>query len=93
MTVLQAFETSIAEAVKDGHLEQRKHGAIIEAARTVAAKMDAMEKNDIVSAGTFLKYCDALGIVPESAQHSAPKKKTKLTAFGSGAKFSKVENG
>ena len=47
----------------------------------------------IEAALKFLKYCDALGIVPNVEIGAKPSKpKSKLTAFSSSAKFAKAAN-
>lgn len=100
MKVLDAFNTSIDCAISDGSLDVDKHGAIIEAARKVAAVMDEPEwpivrgKIDNVSPSVFLKYCDALGVLPNvDVKQDKPKQKGKMAAFTSSAKFAKAVNG
>lgn len=71
-TVLTKFNTAVNEAVKDGRLDRRKHGALIEAARKMAATMDREGwpiidgKFDNVTPSTFQKYCEALHLTPSS---------------------------
>ena len=70
MSVLESFDGSVAEAVRDGSLDMKRHGAAIEAARKLATMMDEPTwpmvngKLDNVSPGVFLKYCTALNLVP-----------------------------
>lgn len=99
MGVKSALQTSIDNAIKRGSINETDHGAIIEAALKVAAVMDEPEwpivrgKIDNVSPSVFLKYCDALGIVPNVEIGAKPSKpKSKLTAFSSSAKFAKAAN-
>lgn len=93
MKVLDAFNTSIDCAISDGSLDVNKHGAIIEAARKVAAVMDEPEwpivrgKIDNVSPSVFLKYCDALGILPDV--DVKPKSKPKVTTMVGNSKWAK----
>ena len=100
MKVLNALNTSVDCAISDGSLDAEKHGAIIEAARKVAAVMDEPEwpivrgKIDNVSPSVFLKYCDALGVIPRvDVKQDKPKQKSKMAAFTSSAKFAKAVNG
>lgn len=98
MGVLESFNVSIDLAIKDGRLDVNKHGAVIEAARKVAAIMDDDEwpmvrgKIDNVSPSVFLKYCDSLGILPDG-KSMAPKPKAKLATITASSKFSKASNG
>ena len=98
MSVLEAFDESVAEAVKSGRLDMAAHGAAIEAARKVAAIFDEPEwpivkgKLDNVSPSVFLKYCDALGLTP-SEQPAAQSNAKKLDAVIVRGKFSKAANG
>lgn len=71
-TVLSKFNTSVNQAVKDGRLDRQKHGALIEAARKMAATMDREGwplidgKFDNVTPSTFQKYCEALHLTPDT---------------------------
>lgn len=74
-----AFNAAVDDAVKRGALDLRAHGAAIAAARKLAKVLDApgwpempSGKVDNVTPTTFLRYCEALGIVPQAA--SQPKK-------------------
>ena len=68
MKVRDALNQSIREAVKDGRIDRKKHGALIEAARKLATMMDDPDwpivrgKLDNVSPTVFLKYCEKLGL-------------------------------
>ena len=70
MSVTNAFNESVAAAIESGALDEKAHGAAIEAARKLAGMMDSPEwpmvngKLDNVSPGVFLKYCNSLGLVP-----------------------------
>ena len=81
MSVLESFNESIAEAMRDGTLDEKRHGAAIEAARKLASMMDEPTwpmvngKLDNVSPGVFLKYCTALNLVPNDEMK--PKQKAK----------------
>lgn len=71
-TVLSRFNTSVNQAVKDGRLDRQKHGALIEAAKKMAATMDREGwplidgKFDNVTPSTFQKYCEALHLTPDT---------------------------
>ena len=100
MGVVDSFDTAINQAINEHRLDRDSHGAVIEAARKVAAVMDEPEwpivrgKIDNVSPSVFLKYCDALGICPNiDVEPSKPKPKAKLTTFASSSKFAKAVNG
>ena len=86
MSVLDSFDESIAEAMRGGSLDEKKHGAAIQAARKLAAMMDEPTwpmvngKLDNVSPGVFLKYCAALGIVPGEAVAKQTKPASKEPA-------------
>ncbi len=98
MTVLEAFDASVADAIKGGRLDDTAHGATIQAARKVAALFDEPEwpivrgKLDNVSPSVFLKYCDALGLTPSETPIAKPNGK-KLDAIVVKGKFSKAANG
>ena len=98
MGVLEAFDASVEAAISDGSLDEVKQGAMIEAARKVAAVFDEPEwpivrgKLDNVSPSVFLKYCDALGLAPD-AQHIEKKQQGKLAVMVSGSRFAKAANG
>jgi hypothetical protein len=99
MSVVSDFDTAVNAAIKSGQLNQEQHGAIITAARKVATVMDEAEwpivrgKIDNVSPAVFLKYCTALGIVPNiEAVGKKPAKVSKLAKFEN-AKYRKTANG
>ena len=85
MNVLESFDLSVKTAIKAGKLDEKAHGAAISAARKLAEMMDGPEwpmvngKLDNVSPGVFLKYCDALGILPDSKPAKAEKPKSGPT--------------
>ena len=60
------------EAVKDGRLDRRKHGALIEAARKLAATMDREGwpiidgRFDNVTPSTYKQYCEMLHLTPDA---------------------------
>ena len=92
MGVLESFDESVAVAMRDGILDCKKHGAAIEAARKLAGMMDEPTwpmvngKLDNVSPGVFLKYCDALGILP-GKQASATSRQAKVTTMVGNSKW------
>lgn len=74
-----AFNASVNDAIRSGALDPKAHGAAIAAARKLAKVLDApgwpempSGKVDNVTPTTFLRYCEALGIVPQAA--SQPKR-------------------
>ena len=99
MSVVTSFDEAIEAAIRDGNLNREKHGAAIEAARKVASMMDESTwpmvngKLDNVSPGVFLKYCDALGIVPKVKATDADKGKPKESGLTAFRNRSKVANG
>lgn len=98
MSVLGAFDASVSAAIADGSLDEVKQGAVIAAARKVALMFDEPEwpivkgKLDNVSPSVFLKYCDALGLMPDAIVESKSNGK-KLAVMIEGGKFSKAANG
>lgn len=74
-----AFNAAVTDAMRRGALDPKAHGAAIAAARKLAKVLDApgwpempSGKVDNVTPTTFLRYCEALGIVPQAA--SQPKR-------------------
>ena len=69
-TVLSRFNSSVNEAVKDGRLDRKKHGALIEAARKLAATMDREGwpiiegRFDNVTPSTYKQDCEMLHLTP-----------------------------
>lgn len=99
MGVLESFDESVEQAIKAGTLDASRHGAAIQAARKVAFVLDDPEwpivrgKIDNVSPSVFLRYCDALGILPTAEmQPASTKSAAKLVKFTSSAKFAKAVN-
>ena len=98
MSVLEAYNASIAAAIDDGTLDTVKNGAIIEAARKVAALFDNPDwpivngKLDNVSPSVFLKYCEALHIAPDAEIPQAKPKSSRLTMMVNASKFSRAAN-
>lgn len=98
MSVLESFNASVAAAIADGTLDPAKNGAVIDAASKVAALFDEPDwpivrgKLDNVSPSVFLKYCDALGIVPGEKPSAKPNGR-KLAVVVEGSRFSKAANG
>ena len=83
-TVLTKFNSSVNEAVRDGRLDRKKHGALIEAARKMAATMDRPGwpiidgKFDNVTPSTFQKYLEALHLTPDSIKIDLPDNTVRL---------------
>lgn len=96
-SVLKKLDAAIKDAIKAKRLDERRQGAVIEAARKVAAMMDEPEwpivkgKLDNVSPGVFLKYCEKLNLLPDEI---TPEKKEKhesdkVTEFKKASKYAK----
>lgn len=68
MSVVEAFDKSVASA---SHLTDRDSAAIA-AARVAAARVDEGLPNDNVSMSVFLKYLEALQLLPESSKKPGP---------------------
>ena len=72
MSCLSRLNSSISEAVKDGRLDRRKDGALIEAARKLAATMDREGwpiidgRFDNVTPSTYKQYCEMLHLTPDA---------------------------
>ena len=94
-TVLSRFNTSVNEAVKDGRLDRKKHGALIEAARKLAATMDREGwpiidgRFDNVTPSTYQKYCEMLHLTPDEIQTDEEDKSLRLVG---NSKWKKVAN-
>lgn len=98
MSVVEQFDKNIDAAIKRGSLNRAENGAMIEVARKLAELIDTPEwpmvngKIDNVSPAVFLKYCDALGIMP-NIDTAKTKQKAKLAAITTSSKFAKASNG
>ena len=85
-TVLSRFNSSVNAAVNDGRLDRKKHGALIEAARKLAATMDREGwpiidgRFDNVTPSTYKQYCEMLHLTPDAkpAEEAAPVQNVKL---------------
>lgn len=86
----KALNTSIGRAVNAGRIDPAAQAALISAARKLARVMDepgwpiVSGKYDNVSPALLLKYCDALGIVPEPQAAAARPRANPLAAQRSG---------
>ena len=85
MSVLSRFNSSVSAAVKDGRLDRKKHGALIEAARKLAATMDREGwpiidgRFDNVAPSMYKQYCEMLHLTPDSTPDAeAAEKPMKL---------------
>lgn len=93
-TVLSRFNTSVNVAVKEGRLDRAKHGALIEAARKLAATMDREGwplidgRFDNVTPSTYKQYCEMLHLTPDEVPAETPE--TSLKLVGS-SKWKKTE--
>ena len=97
-TCLSRLNSSISEAVKDGRLDRRKHGALIEAARKLAATMDREGwpiidgRFDNVTPSAYQKYCEMLHLTPNAKPAEAPQPQTKKLVGNSKWKKDKAAN-
>ena len=88
MSCLSRFNTSISEAVNDGRLDRKKHGALIEAARKLAATMDREGwpiidgRFDNVTPSTYQKYCEMLHLTPDAKQAEEPTPAQNVKLLG-----------
>ena len=100
MSVVEKFDASVSQAIERGALDTVKHGATIAAARKVASMFDDPEwpivngKLDNVSPSVFLKYCDALGLLPDVDVKAKPDVKSlgKLVSIQNRARYGKAAN-
>lgn len=82
MSILSRFNSSVSQAVKDGRLDRRKHGAVIEAARKLAQTMDREGwpiidgRFDNVTPSLYKQYCEALHLMPDGEGTSEGKEET-----------------
>ena len=81
MKIRDSLNQAIREAVKEGKIDRKRQGPLIEAARKVASVMDDPDWPEIgghidnVSPSIFLKYCDALGLSVDKKGKSDDKDK------------------
>ena len=73
MTISEAMETTISEAIKEGIVDERLHAGPLEVLRRLAEKADAME-GDNVTLPTMLKYLASMGIIDKPEAVHAPRK-------------------
>lgn len=83
-----AFNASVREAVKNGKIDRKTHGAAIAAARKLARTLDEpgwpempSGKVDNVTPATFLRYCEALGLVPVSQAQPAGNRQAPVAGL------------
>lgn len=106
MSVVEKYDIAVQEAILSGAINEKQHGAAIEAARKVAMVMDEPEwpivrgKIDNVSPSVFLKYCEQLSLVPNVSIKKVREKKepevkeTKgVVSFRNGSRFAKKSIG
>ena len=96
MSVLSRFNSSVNEAVKEGRLDRKKHGAIIEAARKLAATMDREGwpiidgRFDNVTPSTYKQYCEMLHLTPDG--EPAKEETEKVLKMVGNSKWKKASN-
>lgn len=99
VSCLSRLNSSISEAVKDGRLDRRKHGALIEAARKLAATMDREGwpiidgRFDNVTPSTYQKYCEMLHLTPDDKPAETEAAKVMTLVGNSKWKKDKAANG
>jgi hypothetical protein len=101
-TVLQELNESIKAAEKAGRIDTKTQGAVIAAARKLAAMMDEPSwpivrgKIDNVSPSVFLKYCEALKLMEpipkEPAKRTKKTNNTKVVDIVGNSKWKKAAN-
>ena len=97
MSVLSRLNASVSQAVKDGRLDRKKHGAIIEAARKLAAMMDRDGwpvidgRFDNVTPSIYKQYCEMLHLTPDAVPEE--KDKGKVVKLVGNSKWKKSQNG
>jgi hypothetical protein len=83
LSVAAEAQRSVDAAVRAGDLDPDLHAAPIAAMLKVADQMDApgypvvQDRWDNVSASLFLRYCQALGLVPDLAAQTQPRPKRR----------------
>ena len=98
-SVTDSYDESIERAINAGTLDADAHAAPIAAARKLAQMMDGPNwpmvngKLDNVSPGVFLKYCDALGIVPGKEAKAKTEKPRIVSVAGNSRWKQKAANG
>lgn len=95
MSVLSRLNSSISAAVKEGRLDRRKHGAIIEAARKLAETMDREGwpiidgRFDNVTPSLYKQYCEILHLTPDEIKPGEEEKTLRLVG---NSKWKKASN-
>lgn len=91
MTIAEATETTIAEAIERGIVDERLHAAPIECVRELARRADRAGENDNVTLPTMLKFLASMGIIEQPTVARAPRtiqpaepEQSKLDAARSG---------
>ena len=96
MKIRDSLNQAIREAVKEGKIDRKKHGPIIEAARKVAKVMDDPDwpivegRIDNVSPSIFLKYCEALGLTIDKKNRN--DKEEKVVSLVGNSRWKKASN-
>ena len=101
MGVVEKYDIAVQEAILSGAIDERQHGAAIEAARKVAMVMNEPEwpivrgKIDNVSPSVFLKYCEQLSLVPnvsikrQKAEKKEPEEEKTVLSFRKESKYAR----
>lgn len=89
-TLSKAFETSLSEAISKGRIDMKAQAAPIQAARILARLIDEdPEHSANVKFPTMLKYCEALGMLPDAPKPEEKPKANGLTVMVNRSKYSK----
>ena len=94
-TVRSRFNSAVNQAIKDGLIDRKKHGALIMAAQKMAETMDRDGwpiidgRFDNVTPSTFMKYCEALHLTPGDVAVELPENTVKLVG---NSKWKKASN-
>ena len=95
-TVRSRFNSAVNQAVNDGLLDRKKHGALIMAAQKMAETMDREGwpiidgRFDNVTPSTFMKYCEMLHLTPEDIP--VPVQEGKAIKLVGNSKWKKASN-
>ena len=65
MTIAEATEITITEAVERGVVDEKLHAAPIACLRELAARADLASENDNVTLPTMLKFMASMGIIEQ----------------------------
>lgn len=73
MTIADATETTISEAIERGIVDEKLHAAPIACVRELARRADNAGENDNVTLPTMLKFFASMGIIEQPTAVRAPR--------------------